>query len=213
MAARILALYFTGCTSTDFYKKRNHLLTGYSFEMQDLKQKALSEYQKAVIEQPENAIAWTNLGNIYSKIGEKEKAIESYKQAIEINNNCSEAINNLACIYLDNNENLDEALELVNKAITLKPEEIWFYYDTLGWTYFKRKEYQNAKKNVEQAINVCQQDQEEFLSIAYYHLALICFESGNKSKALEHYNKALKLSNDEILNSIINTNIKLIAGR
>lgn len=200
------------CISTA-QSRKHHLLSGYDNEIKGYNQEALAEYKKAVEKEPDNDTAWTNLGNVYSKTGEKDKAIEAYKKAISINEKYPEAMNNLACIYIDNKENLDEAINLSEKSISLNPESIWCYYDTLGWAYFKKAEHEKALENINKAISLCPQTENEFLATAHYHSALIQFESGNKEDALNHYDKALRLSNDSTLKSIIEMNVKLLTRK
>lgn len=208
----IFMLLIAGCSTPAYYQK-DYVLSGYNYEIQGLNQSALEEYLLAVKENPDNDTAWTNLGNIYTKQGENEKAIEAYKKALVINKNCIEAMNNLACVYIDEDKNINEAIVLANKAISLNPEELWCYYDTLGWAYCSKHDYKKAKKYIKKAIKLCPLCERESLALIYYHLAAISYETKNKSRAIKHYNKALSLTHDKVLKSVIETNIKLINGR
>lgn len=56
-------------------------------------------------------------------------------------------LNDYAYSLAENDQDLDKALELVNKAIAFKPNE-GNYFDTLGWIYYKQGNYKAALKEL-----------------------------------------------------------------
>jgi len=83
-----------------------------------------------------------NLGNTYSNIGQKEKAIENYLEAIRIDNQFFPAMINLAMVYnsLGNNT---EALQLL-LTVTEKQPELGDAYYSLGLLQAEMGDYDNS---------------------------------------------------------------------
>jgi len=61
---------------------------------------AIDHYNKAIIIKPNNANAYNNRGNAYSKLGMYDYAIQDYKMAIRIKPDYAEAYNNYAGVFL-----------------------------------------------------------------------------------------------------------------
>ncbi len=125
------------------------------------------------------------------KLKEIDKAIENLKLAISYNNNSGRSYNYLGYLYADTNRNIDEAYTLVQKALELEPEN-GAYLDSLGWIYYRKGDYNSALKNLLLA--------EEKLEeagipdfVVYDHLGDTYLKLDNKSKAVNYWEKAMKL--------------------
>ncbi len=77
------------------------------------------------------------LGIIYDTQKKYDKAKEYYQKALKINPKFSPAANNLAYLYAEKGENIDEALNLAQSAKEQFPEDAHIS-DTLGWVYYKK---------------------------------------------------------------------------
>ena len=64
-----------------------------------------------------------NIGNIYFKIGDLDKALNSYKKLININPENSDACNNIGNIYFQKNE-FEEAEVWYQKALNINPKHL-----------------------------------------------------------------------------------------
>ncbi|HLD23136.1 MAG TPA: tetratricopeptide repeat protein, partial [Sulfuricurvum sp.] len=82
---------------------------------------AIQSYQKAIKLNPKYSDAYYNLGIVYGKEDEYDKAIEVYQRAIELNPKNDKAYNNIGVIY-KNKEEYDKAIEAHQKAIELNPK-------------------------------------------------------------------------------------------
>lgn len=77
----------------------------------------------------------TREGNIYTEANLYSEAELSYRKAIELDPENPNAMHYLARFLIDNDINVGDGLELVQKALELEPDN-WFYLDTKGWGFF-----------------------------------------------------------------------------
>jgi Flp pilus assembly protein TadD len=109
------------------------------------------------------------------------------KSVIRKNPDHAEALNYLGYTYADRNVNLDEALELIQRALELKPES-GYIVDSLGWVYYQKGDYERAIKELERAVAMTPDD-----PVINEHLGDGYLKLNKKAKALEAYKRALQL--------------------
>jgi tetratricopeptide (TPR) repeat protein len=88
----------------------------------------------------------TGLAHIYSEADIHEKAEKYYRQALvsaESGSNNDWYLNNLARFLIDIDRNINEGINLVDKALELSPDR-YNYLDTKGWGLYKQGKYQEA---------------------------------------------------------------------
>jgi len=96
------------------------LFSALCYEEWGLINDAIKEYDQALVNDPHNATALSNLGILYSNNNEYHKAVECYEKAIETDPNNHFAYNNLAQLYYRSGE-YEGAVEYSLKALTLCP--------------------------------------------------------------------------------------------
>jgi arylsulfatase A-like enzyme/tetratricopeptide (TPR) repeat protein len=79
------------------------------------------EYYEELKAHPDSFKAAFNMSRLYEQVGDREGQIGALKQSIESNPYFAEGHLFLAKAYLDTNRNLDEAMQLARKALTLRP--------------------------------------------------------------------------------------------
>jgi tetratricopeptide (TPR) repeat protein/TolB-like protein len=99
---------------------------------------------------PEAALA-RNLGWAYSDAGMQDKAEESFRQAISIDPENGYWYYYLAYHLIDKGRNIDEGLDLVDKALELNPGNEWFFLDCKGWGLYKKGNSQEALRILERS--------------------------------------------------------------
>jgi Flp pilus assembly protein TadD len=109
------------------------------------------------------------------------------KLVIEKDPDHAEALNYLGYTYADRNMNLDEALELIERALEIKPES-GYIVDSLGWVYYQRGEYRKAIRELERAVTLTPDD-----PVINEHLGDGYLKLDQKTKALDSYKRALEL--------------------
>jgi tetratricopeptide (TPR) repeat protein len=74
-----------------------------------------------VVEQPNSAVSWNNLGNSYGRKEQWLKAISCYQESLELNPNLGQTYRNLAKVYLKTGKK-DQVILCLYKAFNLKPD-------------------------------------------------------------------------------------------
>ena len=85
----------------------------------------------------------SQLAEIYSEAGLWNKAEYYYRQALTLNPENPRLMNYLAYFLIDNNLNVNEGLELINKALKANPDN-YAFLSTKGWGLYKQGKYQDA---------------------------------------------------------------------
>jgi len=135
---------------------------------------------------PDNTTLLFRLGAIQDKAGLKDQCIQTMKKVIQIDPENANALNYLGYTYADMGTNLDQALDLVSRAMELKPED-GYITDSMGWVYYQREDYEKAVQYLEKAAGLS-----EFETIIASHLADAYVKAGQLAKALATYQKALE---------------------
>jgi tetratricopeptide (TPR) repeat protein len=115
----------------------------------------------------------TGLAEIYSEAGLYEKAEEYYRKALSLEPDKPARLNSLAWLLIDKNRNIDEGLELSDKAIQLSPDN-YVFLDCKGWGLFKKKRIEEALKLLEKS---------DSLKPIYNHILYLHLEEVKKTIA------------------------------
>lgn len=116
---------------------------------------AVVSLQRAVSVDPEFAVAHYNLASAHEESLDFDAAIKEYTTAIRGRPDLYFAYNNLARLYLLRADDPTSALNLVNKALTLKPTDVDTRYSlikNLGWAHLSLKLPRLAEIELRQAI-------------------------------------------------------------
>ena len=144
----------------------------YASLLDDMKQykKAAEMLTDAVAKFPEHAQLHFFLGNMRDKLGDKDGTISSMRKVLTIDKDHVQALNFLAYTFAESGKNLDEAEQLVRRAVDLQPED-GYILDTLGWVLFKKGNVTEAIRVLEAAYKIQPNESviAEHLGDAYYH--------------------------------------------
>ncbi len=146
-------------------------------------------------------------GVYQEKLGQIEKAIASMRGVIAKDQTFSSAYNYLGYLYAERGENLDEAEELIKKALELKPND-GYYLDSLGWVYYQKKDYEKALKFLRQAVKVVQIE-----SIVFEHLGDTYSKLSMIEDARKSYQEAMRINIDDTDRKRIQEKIKKLRNR
>ena len=89
----------------------------------------------------------------YERLNQWDKAEPDFLKAMGLNPDQPLILNYLGYSWVDRNEHIDKALELIKKAVSLKPDD-GYYVDSLGWAYFRMGRFDDAVQQLERAVEL-----------------------------------------------------------
>jgi tetratricopeptide (TPR) repeat protein len=112
------------------------------------------------------------------------------RRAIELNPKNAAALNYLGYTWAEMGVRLDEAEDLILRALKISPDD-GFYIDSLGWVYYQKGDYARSVEQLERAVEITVDDPTiiEHLGDAYQ-------KAGKSDRALARYHDALKKSKE-----------------
>ena len=113
-----------------------------------------------------------NLGWAYTQASLFDKAEEYFRMAIDMEPEIAYWYYYLAWHLIDKDRDIDEGLELINKALELSPEYERLFLDCKGWGLYKQGKYEEALELLEKCRD---------LSIFYRHEVLLHIEEVKKA--------------------------------
>ncbi len=146
-------------------------------------------FKQAVAQNPEDATLYIQLGIVCDKLNDIEGAENAAEAAMRTAPKYSEGYNFLGYMYAERGIKLDRALELVEKALSLEPNNPNIN-DSLGWVYFQKGEYPKAVETLEKAVGLLSEDYMRGSSVIFEHLGDAYEKIGNTEKAREFWKKA-----------------------
>lgn len=183
-----------------------HASLGYALLGNKQYAQAVTEYQAAAKLDPKDAEYMTNLGIALSGAGKADQAVAAFEKAAEIDPS-PPTWNNVGYDMAENNLKLPEAEHFVKMAVgaaesdaakvslkglqekDLRPtHNLSYYWDSLGWVYFRQGNLEQARKYVEASWEL-----DQFPLVAD-HLGQIDEKLGRRLDAIHEYAMAVALS-------------------
>ena len=96
-------------------------------------------------------------GITYERSGQWDKAEKDFRRALELQPDQSSVLNYLGYSWIEKGLNRTEAMTMIRKAVSLKPND-GYIVDSLGWAHYQLGEYQKAVKNLERAVTLRPED-------------------------------------------------------
>lgn len=162
-----------------------YLYIGTFYEEKEDFQRAIDYLKKGIELDPSNSKLHFRLGVTYDKGGRKKDSIQAMKRTIELDPKDARALNYLGYTYADLGQNLDEAENLILKALEYKPHD-GYITDSLGWIYYKKGLFEKAAGYLQKAVGLVPTD-----PIILEHLGDVYMKMDQKKEALEFYEKSL----------------------
>lgn len=148
---------------------------------------AIDYFSQAIEANPQNALAYTNLGGVLFDCKQFAEALDNHKKAIEIDPNLAIAYSNYAttCVSL---ERIDTAQEYFQKALELAPTDQHTLVQK-GILECQRKQYENALSCFDRVIEL-----DPTYAQAYLGRAQTYNDMGRTDAALTDYTRAAELN-------------------
>ena len=146
-------------------------------------------YDRAVdIYRENNNVSWVVLyarGITHERLQEWDKAESDFRNALTINPDQANVLNYLGYSLIDRGEKLDEAMTMIEKAVSLQPES-GYIVDSLAWGLFKLGQYETAIPHMEKAAELMPVD-----PIVTDHLGDLYWAVGRQLEAKFQWRRAL----------------------
>lgn len=142
-------------------------------------------------QQPDNAKNLNDIGIIYRNYKQDMKKAEQYfKKAIKADSDFKKSYNNLAEIYINQNE-LEKAAKILEKAV--KQGESAQTYSNLGMVYGKLEEYDKALEAYKKTLTL-----DPSRSNALVNLGVIYLKKGDEENAIRAFKHALNMDKKNV---------------
>jgi tetratricopeptide (TPR) repeat protein len=134
------------------------------------------------------AAALITLASAQERAGDPKGSEESLRRILAREPNNPTALNNLGYFLVERNERLNEALEMIQKAVRAEPTNSSFL-DSLGWAYFKLGDLDKAESHLSEAAR-----RDATSATIHNHLGDIYQRRGKTEQARTAWQKALALA-------------------
>ena len=131
--------------------------------------------------------AFYRRANAYSEIGEQDRAIADYDQAIRINPNHAASFANRGVAHA-RKENYDRAIDDYDQAIRIKPTYVDAFTNR-GVAHARKGDYDRAIQDYDEAIRL-----DDHYANAFYARGNAYRRIGDYDRAIEDYNEAIRLN-------------------
>ncbi len=166
------------------------LLAAQSFHRLELFGEAIPVLRRAEKQNPDSIQVLFWLAAAYERDGRLSAAERGFRRVLRLEPEFAPALNYLGYMWAERGENLDEAVDLVQKAVELEPDN-GAYVDSLGWAYYQLGRYEEARGQLERAARLVNDD-----SVVFEHLGDVYRAVGEADRARQQYRRALELGGD-----------------
>jgi len=158
-------------------------------------EEAIAAYDQAEARSPELAETdWTFLykrGIALERAKDWDRAERDLVFAIDLNPDYAHLLNYLGYSWIDRGENLAEGEELINRAVSLEPND-GYIVDSLGWAYYRTGRMEEAVEALERAVVLRPED-----TVINDHLGDAYWMVGRRTEARYQWIRAQRTAEEE----------------
>ncbi|MEK0446134.1 MAG: hypothetical protein RLZZ399_1455 [Verrucomicrobiota bacterium] len=133
---------------------------------------------------------YLSFGAAAERAGLFEKSEQLLKKSIALDpQNAAEALNYLGYMWIEANQRLDEAGELIKRALALRPDHP-AYLDSLGWWHYRKGQWKEAEEQLRRALRTMRREE---AGEVYDHLGDVLEKFERPDEALAAWDAAAEL--------------------
>ncbi len=152
----------------------------------DLMEGALDKALELSNDDDERATVLFMQGAMHERQKSFDKAEAAFREVLRISPDNASAMNYLGYMLADRNVKLEEAHDLISKALKYEPNN-GAYLDSLGWVYYRMNRFEEAEDCLRRAVA-----QEGSDPVVQDHLGDVYFQLGRLRDAISHWRKSLE---------------------
>jgi tetratricopeptide (TPR) repeat protein len=148
--------------------------------------KALDEADKLADSKEDKVNTAFMRGAMFEKLKKYDQAEGEFRKVLASDPDNTSALNYLGYMLVDRNVRVQEAYEMIKKAVDKEPTN-GAYLDSLGWAYFRLGKLDEAENYLKQALEQTKRD-----PAVHDHIAEVYAKKGNLKQAIVHWEIAIK---------------------
>ncbi len=130
-------------------------------------------------------------GISHERLKQWDQAEADFRRALELNPDQPQVLNYLGYSLVERREKLDEALEMIERAVAARPDS-GYIVDSLGWVLFRLGRYHEAVEHMERAVELMPVD-----PVVNDHLGDVYWAVGRGREAEFQWKRALSFVDSE----------------
>lgn len=148
--------------------------------------KALDEAEKLAKSDDDRETIYFMRGAMYERMKKFDLSEAEFRKVIKINPENAGALNYLGYMLADRNVRLDEAYDLIKKAVDLDPNN-GAYLDSLGWVYYRQGKLSEAERTLIRAVDQIGTD-----PTVHDHLGDVYAKQGKTREAITQWQASVR---------------------
>ena len=133
------------------------------------------------------------LGMIYEKTDRFDQSIAAMETVLSIDAEHADALNFIGYSWADRGIRLDEAEDMIIRALGFKPDS-GYIIDSLGWVRFKKNQYESALEHLKRANELLPDD-----PAILEHLGDVHLKMEQRERARDYYHRAVERDPDNMI--------------
>ena len=166
-----------------------HSTLGDVLRAQDDYKGAVAAYDRALELVSDTAsmrwVIYYSRGIAYERMGDMDASEADFRAALAINPEQPQVLNYLGYSMVEQKRNLDEALEMIERAVAASPNS-GYIVDSLGWVLYRLGRYEEAVLQMERAVELLPVD-----PVVNDHLGDVYWAVGRHREARFQWSRAL----------------------
>ena len=147
--------------------------------------KTLDEAEKLAASDGDKILVYYSRGAMYDREKKYDASEAEFRKVLALNPDNANALNYLGYSLADRNVRLDEAYQMVKKALDLEPDQFAFM-DSLGWVYYRQGKLNDAEELLVRALEGTKDP------TVHDHLGDVYFKEGKTREAVTQWQASLK---------------------
>ncbi len=170
--------------------KGREMLAGRTLQRLEFYEDAIPVWRGMRKRDPDSVDIQFWLAAALERTGRIQAAEREFRELLTRDAEFAPALNYLGYMFAESGRNLNEAMDLVQRAVELEPNN-GAYVDSLGWAYFQLGRLEEAREALLKAVRLVGDD-----AVVHEHLGDVYRAIGDPGRARSAYEKALELDAD-----------------